>query len=61
MLVIPTSSAESEGHFSGAGCIVKKDRGLCLESTVVYCETVRKEIIYLCMDKTLSILMILIL
>ena len=47
--MIPASSAESERHFSGAGCIARKDRN-CLkedavESTVVYYEAVRKGII----------------
>ena len=49
LLVISASSAESERHFSGAGCIERKDRTRlkddAVESTVVYYEAVRKGII----------------
>ena len=49
LLVIPTSSAESERYFSGAGRIARKDRNHlkddAAESTVVYYEAVRKGLI----------------
>jgi len=49
-LVIPASSAESEKHFIGAGHIAQKDRNHlkdnAVESTFIYYEAIRKQIIY---------------